>query len=163
MTYKPSWFRFAEQFIGITEVPGPASNPRIVEWLVKLKAPFRDDATPWCGAFVGYCLQNYGVNIPASWAWAKSWATWGVERSRTNCGPGTVLVFTREGGGHVGFYVGEDATHFHVLGGNQSDAVNVRRFPKARCIAARWPAGVKFTGKPVPLNPNGTAVSVREA
>jgi hypothetical protein len=39
---------------------------------------------------------------------------------------------TRSGGGHVAFAVGEDATHFHVLGGNQGARVSIMRIEKAR-------------------------------
>ena len=53
---------------------------------------------------------------------------------------GVVLVFQRVGGGgHVGFYVAEDGHAFHVLGGNQSDAVTITRIAKARCITFRRP------------------------
>jgi len=65
--------------------------------------------------------------------------------------PGAVLVFERPGGGHVGFYVGEDATAYHVLGGNQGDAVTIARIAKDRCIARRWPAGRPVIGKPVQM------------
>jgi hypothetical protein len=51
---------------------------------------------------------------------------------------GDVLVFTRHGGGgHVGFYVGEDETCYHVLGGNQSNMVNTTRILKSRCFGIR--------------------------
>lgn len=66
---------------------------------------------------------------------ALSWSAWGTV-SRTPS-LGDVLVFVRSGGGHVGLYVGEDDIHYHVLGGNQSDAVNIRRIPRSRFVAAR--------------------------
>ena len=50
---------------------------------------------------------------------------------------GDVLTFKRDGGGHVGIYVGEDRTHYHVLGGNQSNQVNVMRIAKTRLHQAR--------------------------
>ena len=54
------------------------------------------------------------------------------------------MVFWRElkqsGKGHVGFYVAEDDKAYHILGGNQSDAVNVKRVPKDRFVEARWPS-----------------------
>jgi hypothetical protein len=71
-------------------------------------------------------------------------------------------VFSRKGGGHVGFYVGEDKTYFHVLGGNQSNAVNVMRIAKARCVAIRWPTGVPVVGGPIHIASNA-AVSSNEA
>ncbi len=41
--------------------------------------------------------------------------------------------------GQVGFALGQDNTHFHVLGGNQSDAVTIARIAKSRLLGARWP------------------------
>ena len=73
------------------------------------------------------------------------------------------MVFTRPQGGHVAFYVGEDAQTFHTLGGNQSDAVSITRIDKARCVGMRWPAGKTLpTGGPVMLAADGTAVSKDE-
>lgn len=164
MVYTPSWHQLAESYIGTTEIPGPKHNPVIVNWLVKLGAGWRDDETPWCGAFVAHCLQAKGVKIPASWAWAKSWAKWGVPRPVANLGPGTVLVFDRPGGGgHVGFYVGEGPDYYVVLGGNQSNQVKCSAIAKSRLIAARWPINVAFTGRPVFLAPNGLPLSQNEA
>ena len=36
--------------------------------------------------------------------------------------------------------MGQDDTHFFVLGGNQSDAVTFARIAKSRLLGARWPA-----------------------
>jgi hypothetical protein len=55
---------------------------------------------------------------------------------------GSVLVFKRGSGGHVGFAIGKDDTHFYVLGGNQSDAVTIARIAKSRLLCARWPSTV---------------------
>jgi len=61
------------------------------------------------------------------------------------------LVFARGSGGHVGFAMGQDDTHFYLLGGNQSDAVTVARVAKARLLGARWPR--TFPLRPEPLPP----------
>ena len=34
---------------------------------------------------------------------------------------GAALVFARGSGGNVGFAIGQDGTHFYVLGGDKSD------------------------------------------
>lgn len=55
---------------------------------------------------------------------------------------GCVVVFEREGGGHVGFLVGRTPGGLLlVLGGNQGNQVNVRAFEKHRVVGYRWPAG----------------------
>jgi hypothetical protein len=63
-----------------------------------------------------------------------------VRRGAYGAAIGEVLVFKREGGGHVGFYVGEDATRFRVLGGNQSNSVSETWVSKNRLYARRWPS-----------------------
>ncbi|RZL83684.1 MAG: hypothetical protein EOP66_03605 [Sphingomonas sp.] len=83
------------------------------------------------------CLDEVHAASPMLAVRAKSWATWGVNLRAERLAPGAVLVFERPGGGHVGFYVGEDATAYHVLGGNQGDRVTVARIEKERCIARR--------------------------
>ena len=66
---------------------------------------------------------------------------------------GCIVVFTRDGGGHVGFVVGQDKVgSLMVLGGNQGDAVNVKAFPRSRATAYRWPMGLPAdVGAPLPL------------
>ena len=39
--------------------------------------------------------------------------------------------------GHVGFFAGLESTKIFVLGGNQSDAVNVSRYPSNRLLGIR--------------------------
>ncbi|WP_232099079.1 TIGR02594 family protein [Aeromonas veronii] len=71
---------------------------------------------------------------------ARSYASWGEKLEKPVAG--CVVVFSRDGGGHVGFVVGQDkAGNLLVLGGNQADAVNVKAFPRSRVTAYRWPAG----------------------
>jgi len=53
-----------------------------------------------------------------------------------------MLIFEQGSGGHVGFAIGQDDTHFFVLGGNQSDAVTIARIVKSRLCGARWPATI---------------------
>lgn len=94
---------------------------------------------------------------------AKSWTTWGQPIRPERLAPGAVLVFERAGGGHVGFYVGEDTAAYHVLGGNQSDAVTIARITKSRCVARRWPEGRPVVGKPVQIAADGKNLSKSEA
>lgn len=52
---------------------------------------------------------------------------------------GDILVFTRNGGGHVGLYVGETSNSYYVLGGNQSDRINITRIAKSRLHSIQRP------------------------
>lgn len=159
---EPAWLAIARKHIGTREIVGPKHNAKIQGWLLKLKAWWRDDETPWCGVFCAAVMQEAGLPYPSDYFRAKAWADYGSRLQAHLLAPGAVLVFAREGGGHVGFYVGEDATHYHVLGGNQGNMVCTTRIAKARCIASRWPKGVPVKGEPVWLKASGE-VSRNEA
>lgn len=144
----PSWMRIAKDYVGLKEIPGKQHNSTIQNWLSKLGAWWRDDETPWCGVFVAHCMREAGLPVPQHWMRAKAWADYGSNLRSTHVAPGAILVFSRQGGGHVGFYAGEDNTYFYVLGGNQGNAVTISKIAKARCIAIRWPKGEPVVGGP---------------
>ena len=64
---------------------------------------------------------------------ARNWLLFGREVQPIT---GAVLIFSRGSGGHVGFTIGQDDTHFYVLGGNQSDAVTIARIAKSHLLGA---------------------------
>jgi uncharacterized protein (TIGR02594 family) len=159
-TKEPRWMIEARARIGEKEIPGPRHNRWIAEGWKRLGAGwFTDDETPWCGLFVAHCIEAAGLPFPKMFPRAKAWADWGQPCSPT---VGAVVVFGRQGGGHVGFLVGENALNYYVLGGNQSNAVNITPIAKSRMLAIRWPDGV---AKPHPGLPpmSGGTVSVNEA
>ena len=98
---------------------------------------------PWCGDFVETCIRMGLPDEPLLGAlgtnpyWARNWLLFGQGTTPVT---GAVLIFERDSGGHVGFAIGQDDTHFYVLGGNQSDAVTIARIAKSRLLGARWPA-----------------------
>ena len=145
----PIWLAYARKQFGIREIKGPKHEPRIMA-MIKRTARFlgitvRDDETPWCGTFAADCMLAAGISPPPIAVRASSWGTWGQP---TTPRLGAILVFSRQGGGHVGFYVGEDKTRFYVLGGNQSNMVNIMPIEKSRLTATRWPAGIGISTKP---------------
>lgn len=127
----------AVKLIGTKEIVGKEHNPTIMFWAkeLKLSSVYNADEIPWCGLFIAYCCHAAGLDVVSKPLWALSWANWGT--SVTEPMLGDVLTFKRDGGGHVGIYVGEDVTHFHVLGGNQGNAVSVSRIAKSRLFKAR--------------------------
>jgi uncharacterized protein (TIGR02594 family) len=158
----PAWITEARSLMGAKEIPGPRHNSWITAQWAKLGASwFNDDETPWCGLFVAHCMQVAGQPYPGKGQFARalSWKDWGKP-----CGSilGAVAVFGREGGGHVGFLVGESADRLYVLGGNQSNAVNIMPIAKARLVALRWPAALPL-GTAKPARMSGGVVSVNEA
>lgn len=152
---EPRWLTIARGYVGVREISGPKHNSTIMGWLRRLKSWIKDDETPWCGTFVAAIMQEAGLPYPPVYPRAKAWAEYGANLRSTHVAPGAILVFERQGGGHVGFYVGEDETAFQVLGGNQGNAVSITRIAKERCIAIRWPRGEPVLGGPVRLAANG--------
>ena len=160
MAKEPAWLTAARAKLGTREAPGAANSPTIMGWAKRLGTKvlgiaYNADSVPWCGVFVAACLHEVGMTPATIAVRAKSWATWGVNLAADRLAPGVVLVFEREGGGHVGFYVGEDTASYHVLGGNQGDRVSIMRLEKKRCVARRWPTGRPVIGGPVKMT--GTA------
>lgn len=148
------WLAEARKHIGLKEIPGAKNNPVISAWLKGLGAWWTDDATPWCGAFAAHCLKAAGRDIPKNWFRAREYETYGLQLTRPAYG--CIVTFTRQGGGHVGFVVGEDAAgNLLVLGGNQADGVNIAAFPKARATSYRWPSK---GGQPLQPDPSRYAL-----
>jgi len=137
---QPRWLAHAWAELGQREVRGVADNPRI-------RAFYRDagqktehhDEVPWCAAFVGACLERAGLSSMRS-LMARSYLHWGAPIA--NGRYGAIAVLSRgadPAAGHVGFLLGETDTEIALLGGNQSDAVTVVTYPKARLLGFRWP------------------------
>jgi uncharacterized protein (TIGR02594 family) len=141
----PIWLVRARTFIGLREVPGAGTSTTIAGWLAKLKAPWKDDETAWCGTFVAASFDAVGITPVKGWAGARNWLNFGVKLPSP--GLGCVVVFWRGNpagwSGHVGFVVGKDKVgNLMVLGGNQGDTVSIKPFSKERVLGYRWPLGV---------------------
>lgn len=162
MASEPAWLVYARQFLGLKEIPGTENNPIIVNWLIRLKAWWRNDETPWCGVFVAAVISNCGFPIAKHWYRARDWLDWGLVVDFPVVG--SVVVFERKGGGHVGFVVGEDQNrNLMVLGGNQSNRVSIAPFDRSRVLGYRWPVGTVFIVSQLPLIESGAKVSFNEA
>ena len=142
-----AWMPIAEKEKGVSEIPGSGNNPRVLEYLrsttnLGASAASKDE-TPWCSAFVNWCLEQAGYERTKN-ALARSWLDWGqkIDMPRRGC----IVVFQREKKfGHVGFYLEETATHIKVLGGNQQNLeteifeVSEKSYPKSDFLGYRIP------------------------
>jgi uncharacterized protein (TIGR02594 family) len=164
---------------GTLEAPGEADNPKIVGWQDELEAAglgrvyagvYRHDAIPWCGLFMAIVAHRANIerrperNPPRLYLSALEWAAFGTSVPKGAAALGDVLVFKRKGGGHVGLYVGHDASAFHVLGGNQQNRVSITRLSRNRLVAVRRPPyrAQPANVRPIPLAASGS-LSVNEA
>ena len=136
------WIAEARKYIGQREIKGASHNTLILSWLDKLKAWWKNDEEPWCGVFAAQCLSSSNREIPKNWYRAKEYLNCGTALSTPAYG--CIVVFSRTGGGHVGFVVGKDKyENLMVLGGNQGDAVSIQAFSISRVAGYRWPADEK--------------------
>jgi len=160
---KPKWIEIAEKYIGRAEIPGERTADFITKALVFMGAWWRDDETPWCGVGAGACLKHAGVTPPKAYYRAKAYLDWGVKLDRAIYG--CIVVFTRQGGGHVGFVVGkDDKNRLMVLGGNQGNKVSIAPFDQTRVAGYRWPEGVPLvTSTQLPLISSSIQSSSNEA
>jgi uncharacterized protein (TIGR02594 family) len=138
----PTWYERAHAEMGVAEVDGGESNPRIMEYFAAAHGEWvKDDATPWCAAFVAWCLE--GHDLPAEPLRARAWASFGDRLDEPT--PGCVVVLRRgkdPAAGHVGFFVqwAKDKDWMYILGGNQGNRVSIQRFATDDVIAWRWPS-----------------------
>lgn len=159
------WMTEARRLLGTRETPGKASNKIILDWADDLDLHYSGDDVPWCGLFVAHCMAT-GAPMDAqdfNRLVARQWLKFG-----RGCEPqhGAILVFWRGSksgwSGHVGFYTGEDGSAYHVLGGNQSDAVTIARVAKDRLLGVRWPKSFA-AGSGRTISPANAALSLNEA
>ncbi|MBR1175677.1 TIGR02594 family protein [Bradyrhizobium sp. KB893862 SZCCT0404] len=148
---KAPWFDIArqEQSKNIKEGVGN-SDAEILKYFKSINFDTNTSKTPWCAAFVSFCMKTSGDPVAAASvpktnpALAASWKSWGdpLPINGTNTPPGAVVVLAptenHDVSGHVALYVKGDANTITLLGGNQSDAVKESTYARSRVAAIRW-------------------------
>lgn len=85
-------------------------------------------STPWCAAFVNYCLlksdPSYPMadNVNGSYSFESSKSKF-VEIKKPIYG--AIRFSKRDGGGHVCFVIGKHGDELVVLGGNQGNEIKI--------------------------------------
>ena len=134
-----SWMSIAEAELGTKEVDGDGNNPRVIEYHNTTSGHFKQDSVPWCSSFVNWVMTQCQIKGTGSAA-ARSWLKWGiaVEEPKRGC-----IVILKRGtsktSGHVGFVESVGLLTIKVLGGNQSDSVCYKTFPRLRVLGYRLP------------------------
>ena len=140
-------FDIARSYIGTTEGPGPADNPVIMEMYASVGHDWVEhDSVAWCAAFVGHCLELAGIRSTRKLT-ARSYLDWGVPVDVAEAQQGDIGVIPRGRSnwqGHVFFIDRIEGAWVWGLGGNQSNAVNIKRYPVSRLL------GVRRAGNVVP-------------
>ena len=137
----------------VTEKTGAVHERRVLQYFHDLGHTWvKDDETAWCSAFAGWVCKEAGVSYSDKLN-ARSWLAVGKETTSPEQGDVVVLWREKKAGwkGHVGFFVTKRDGYIYILGGNQSNMVNISKYPESRLLGYRRvmaPTGA--TGKPVP-------------
>ncbi len=129
-------FDLAASQIGLSETGQRAA---LQEYLNNGGQNLDPAVTAWCAAFVNATLQQSGIEGTGQLN-ARSYLDWGQEVTTPQ--QGDIAVFSRGDPngwqGHVGFFDGyNDDGSIRVLGGNQSDAVNIASYDANRLLGFR--------------------------
>lgn len=137
---------FALSHYGLKEQPGPDHEKIILHMFRYIGFNYIDnDETPWCTAFVLYCLKKYGVSIPMTLK-ARDLAKIGNAIDPNHALVGNrnfvdIAVFWRGSKdgelGHVGFFISPIKQSINVLGGNQDNQVNIKPYAKSKLLSIR--------------------------
>ncbi|RFP63482.1 TIGR02594 family protein [Hymenobacter lapidiphilus] len=144
---------------GTKEIIGGQHSPEIMSWLRELRFDWiTSDEVPWCGTALAIAAVRAGVAVRhpemprAFW-----WAGWGSPVAVPMLGDVVVLSTS-----HVGIYVGEDATRYYLLGGNQANSHNISGFPKSWLKSARrspWKVAQPANVRRIWVNGSGVATA----
>lgn len=132
-------YEHAAKDLGLKETPGAKSTPRI-KTAIKHAADWLDgddSVTPWCGAIRGLWALETGTGAPPEHYRARSWLEWGHAVRLQDAQKGDTVVFKRSGGYHVALFDRAAGEKIYVLGGNQSNAVNVQGYAKEDVMGVR--------------------------
>ena len=143
----PFWLKNFEREIGVTEVPGPEDNPRILEYFKSLypqDGTVWHDSDAWCAVQANFVLKRSGLpgtDSPAAIAFEKYGRP--LKKPRKGC----IGVYSRGGESwmrHVGLVVDENKTQDLLLAGNQDNETSLVWIDKKKNTTYRWPLAIEI-------------------
>lgn len=126
---------------GVTEIVGKEHNPIVVNYFKEIGHTWvTTDETAWCSAFINWVALKAKVERSNKLT-ARSWLQVGTEIKEPKLND--LVVFWRSEKtswkGHVGLFISysEDKKYIYVLGGNQNNQVNIKKYPVYRLLGFR--------------------------
>lgn len=139
----------ASTFIGVKELPGDADNPHIMEFFRTCGHSWvNSEETPWCSAAMNAWCRDLGMPSTGSlrarsWLEVKSNDEYKVVTINSiddlEIGDLVVLWRGKRNGslGHITLNASLHGGRMNGLGGNQSNQVKVKGYPKYRFLAGK--------------------------
>jgi uncharacterized protein (TIGR02594 family) len=163
--HKVPWMVTALKEVGQAEISGKKANPRIMEYFKASKFWGTDDSggkNAWCASFVAWVMKENGYAAVENAFRAKAWTGFGKKIKDPVYG--AIGVKIRKGGGHVAFVVGQsnDGKHLFMLGGNQDDMVQIKKYPLSAWTTFVVPANFNEADVGLSIYNKPAATAVRE-
>lgn len=137
-TNMPPWMAEMHRKMGLHE---NWDNAVLSAWLRIGRYLGNPSDLPWCGDAVESCIAKTlpRETLPSNPFFAQAWKGFGIDATGPIVGSIGVIRWNASSG-HVGFVAGVDGDRVNLLGGNQSNAINISSFPRSKFIAFRWPS-----------------------
>ena len=152
----PIWVKNALKEVGVKEIIGGKHNPRVLEYHATTSGKYKDDETAWCGSANNFIIleSGFGATVPLPER-AKSWQEFGQGIKEPVVG--AIAIKSRKGGGHVGIVLAVEGKYLYLLGGNQGNEYNIRKYLISDFDSFRIPYGyynAKYTNLSVTAQTN---------
>lgn len=124
---------------GTSEIVGGNHNIKILKYFEESGHSWvKDDETAWCAAFQNAILKRCGLPTTGRLN-ARSFLEIGIETNQPELGDIVVLwrIAKSSPFGHCGFFISKDANYVYILGGNQTNTVNIQKFPVNQVLGYR--------------------------
>lgn len=126
---------------GVTETVGIQHNPIVLNYFKEIGHTWvTTDETAWCSSFINWVALKAKIQRSHKLT-ARSWLNVGYKIKQPELND--LVIFWRHKKsswkGHVGFFIGytEDKKYIYVLGGNQNNQVNIKKYPAYRLLGFR--------------------------
>lgn len=142
----PPWMAEMHRRMGLHEV---RDNAALSRWLRIGKYLGNPKNLPWCGDAVETCIVKTLPDeaVPNNPFWAQAWRNFGLDTNGVKVGAIGVIRWSSRAG-HVGIVADWTRNKVTLLGGNQSNRINLASFPRHKFIAFRWPRTFPFETYP---------------
>ena len=124
---------------GQKEIAGVENNSEILKYSSEIGQKWvTNDEVPWCAAYVNWIIKKIG-KIGTNKLTSRSFLDYGTPTLTPEIGDIVVLgaIDNEKEYGHVGFFIKKTDNIVYILGGNQSDQVNITAFNIRRVLSYR--------------------------
>lgn len=132
-------------FIAVMLIAGPLAAVPGKQYVGMTAAQLKLPRSLWCADFMNLVEKKEGRKGTNSRS-ATSFLSYGSKTSSPR--PGDIVVLSRRGGGHVGYFVNWGEKGPRILSGNHNNRVAIAEYPKSRVLGYRRPsmtAGSRFS------------------